>query len=931
MAVNEAPDPLQARDLEEFITALGELRQWVGSPSYRTLAKRVGPLMRPPQLVAHTTVSNVFQPQRRRLDIDLVTTIVRALGVDEPDVARWRQACVRVHVAAKADNPVVTLRQLPADLATFTGREAELKRLLGIAADTGHGATTVAISAIDGMAGIGKTALAVHAGHVLADRFPDGQLFVDLHAHSVGTGPRDPNDVLGELLQALGLDPRAIPPELDERAKAFRNRLADSRALIVLDDAVNEQQVRPLIPAAPGCLVLVTSRNRLKALDEAHLLPLDVLDPADAIALLCRHVGAGRVAADDPAVARIAELCGYLPLALRVTAANLAHRPTWTAEHLEARLRAGLADLAAFDDGDRQVRAAFDLSYGNLTPDQQAMFRHLGLIPGPDGDVHAAAALLDTGLNQADTLLQNLTDRSLLMETAPGRYRLHDLLREYARALVVIHEPAEQRTAALDRLLHYYAYTAQTASTAIARSPRPAPDGPAPAHIPDLTDPEAARSWLRTEYPNLDDAWTHALTHHLDNHTIALAAGLAEILRSDGYGARALHVHQGAETAARHGHPDALAAAAAELGRVRFLAGDYPGAVDAQTRALEIFRETGNRLGEANALSDLGRVRALTGDFPSARDVQTRALGIFREIGNRLGEADALIEVARLRYIAAESPEAADFVTQALGIFREIGNRVGEANALTGLGLVRQETGDFRGTEDAHTRALEIYQQIGDRFGVANALNNLGRVRIATGDYSGAEDVQMRALEAFREIGNRSAEANVLYHLGRVRQEVGDCSGAEDVLTRALEIFRQIGNRPAEATALVELGRVRHLTGDYRGAETAHTQALEILQQIGDRTSEPYARNAHAATVAALGDRPRALALYQEALAVSRELDKSDDEAVALEGIADHHVAVGDPDQGIAFMNQALEIYRRLGLPPDVERVRTRLAALGEA
>ncbi|WP_267255017.1 NB-ARC domain-containing protein, partial [Catenulispora pinisilvae] len=460
MAVNEAPDPSQARNLAEFITVLGELRQWAGGPSYRVLAKRVGPLSRPPQVIAHTTVSSVFGAQRRRLDIDLVTTIVRALGVDEPEVARWRQACVRVHVKAKANSLTAVLRQLPANLAAFTGRDAELKQLLDIAATVGGEATTVVLSAIDGMAGIGKTALAVHAAHLLAENFPDGQLFVDLQAHTADTGPRDPNEALGRLLQALGLDPQAIPPELEERAKVFRNRLAGSRTLILLDDAASEQQVRPLLPAAPGCLVLVTSRNRLKALDDAHPLPLDVLDPAEALVLLRRHAGPGRIAADDLAVARIAELCGYLPLALRIIAANL-------------------ADLAVFNDGDRQVRAAFDLSYDNLTSGQQIMFRHLGLIPGPDSDSYAAAALLDTGLSEADTLLQDLTDRSLVTETAPGRYRLHDLLREYSHALAVTHESAKQRKTALDRLLHYYAHTAQTASGPIARWPRPAPDGPA--------------------------------------------------------------------------------------------------------------------------------------------------------------------------------------------------------------------------------------------------------------------------------------------------------------------------------------------------------------------------------------------------------------------------------------------------------------------
>ena len=926
MAASGAPDPSQARDLAEFIALLGELRLWAGGPSYRILAKRVGPLLRPPQLIAHTTVSSVFQRQRRRLDIDLVTAVVRALGVDEPEVARWRQVCVRMHVKAKVGGVAGALRQLPANLATLTGRDSDVEQLLDIAAAAGGKATTVVVSAIDGMAGIGKTALAVHVGHLLAEQFPDGQLFVDLHAHSAGTSPRDSGEALGQLLQALGLDPRAIPPEVEERAKAFRNRLAGSRTLIVLDDAASEQQVRPLLPATAGCLVLVTSRNRLKALDDAHLLPLDVLDPGDAILLLRRHAGPGRID-DDAAAARIAELCGNLPLALRITAANLAHRRTWTLDHLEARLRAGLADLAAFDDGDRQVRAAFDLSYQNLTAAQQAMFRLLGLIPGPDCDVHAAAALLDTGLNEADTLLQDLTDRSLLAETAPGRYRLHDLLREYARTLAVAHESAKQRATALDRLLHYYAHTAQTASIAIARLPRAVPDGPAPAHAPDLTDPETARDWLRTEHPNLDDALAHA--RHLDHHTVALAAGMAEILLSEGPWTRALEVHQAAvEAAARLDRPAARATALNDLGRVRRLTGDSPGAADAFAQALEISQRIGDRLGEANALANLGQVRFRGWTTAGREDALTRALEIYRQIGDRLGEAVALTNLGRLQHMAGDFPGAADTLTRALEIFQHIGNRLGEANALNDLGRVGHQSADYPAAVDAHMRALEIFRQIGNRLGEANALNDLGCVHHQSGDYPAGVDAHSQALEISRQLGDRLGEAIALNDLGRVRCLAGDHPGATDAHTRAREIFRQLGDRDNEGWALTYLGQMHFLSGDFQAAADTHRQALEMLREVGNRFNEAWALNFYAATIAALGDRPQAFALYQQALAMNRELHKLDDEAISLEGIADHYLATGDPAQGLAYLNQALEIYRRLGMRADVERVQARLSEL---
>lgn len=889
MAASEAPDPSTVRNLEEFITVLGELRQWAGGPSYRVLARRVGSLLRPPQVIAHTTVSDVFQPQRRRLDIDLVTAVVRALGVDEAEVARWRQTCVRVHVKAKADGTVGAFRQLPADLATFTGRDAELKQLLDIADAAHQGAKTVVISAINGMAGIGKTALAVQAGHLLAEQFPDGQLFVDLHAHSGGAGPRDPNEALGALLQALGLDARAIPSDLEERAKAFRSRLAGSRTLILLDDAANEQQIRPLFPADPGCLVLVTSRNRLKALDDAHPLPLDVLDPVEAIELLRRHVGPDRIAAADPALARIAELCGHLPLALRITAANLAHRPTWTTEYLETRLRSGLADLAAFDDGDRQVRAAFDLSHNNLTPDQQAAFRQFGLIPGPDGDVYAAAALLDTGVNQADALLQDLTDRSLLTETAPGRYRLHDLLREYARALATAHDSTEQRDTALDRLLHYYAHTAQMASVRIARWPRPALDSLAPPQAPDLTDPETARGWLRTEYPNLDAAYTHAHTHRLDRHATALAVGMAEILYSDGPWTRAMHVAEDTETVARRSEPAAHATILYDLGRLRCLTSDYPGATDAQTRALAIFRQLGHRSGEAASLNDLGRVRYLSADYPGAAEAQTQALEIFRQLGDRSGEAAALSDLSAVRYL----------------------------------------TGDLTGGTDAGTRALEIYRQIGHRSGEATALTGLGWARYTNGDYPAAAEDLTQALEKYRQIRYRLGEINALNVLGQVHHATGDHSRAVDVLTQALDFSRQLGFRAGAAYALNVLGQVRYATGDYEGAADNQAQAVEICRDIGDRGGEAYALNFYAAAVFALGDHARALALYQQALAVNRELHKPDAEAMSLEGIAGHYLATGDTAQGIADLKQALEIYERLEMRADIERVRARLSELG--
>ena len=785
------------------------------------------------------------------------------------------------------------LNQLPLDTRAFTGRGHELAQLLELAGPPGPDGVpgTVVISAIDGMGGVGKTALALHAAHMLTERFPDGQLFVDLQGVHERT-PRDPGDVLVEFLQAFGMPPGSIPAETGARAAAFRDRLAGTRTLLVLDNASSEEQIRSLLPGTGGCLVLITSRLRLKGLDDAYPLNLDVLPIADAIALFCSIATPGRAAADAPLLEEIVALCGRLPLALRIAGAILRGRRSWSLRHLADRLRANRADradradLTAFFDGDRDLTTVFDLSYRSLDNDRQIMFRYLSLIPGPDADAYAAAALLDTDPDTADDVLQDLVDHNLLIEIAPGRYRLHDLLRLHASTLASTADPAAERETAVDRLLSYYSHCAQTASVTIARVPRPAPDGPAPGHAPALGDPDLARAWLRAELPNLEAAWNHAHTSHLDHHTTALAAGLAETLRTDGPWPRALQIHQAAETAARPGLPATHADALSDLGRVRRIAGSYSAAAEALEPALRIYRQLGKRFGEAVVLLELGEVRYLIGDHLGAADVQEPALEIFRQIGDRRGEAAAL----------------------------------------NGLGRVRFMTGDYPGAADAQERALQIYRQLGIRYGEAAAQTNLGEVRSAIGDYPAAADALERALEIFRQLGNPHGEAINLTELGELRSRTGDYPAAADALERALEIFRKIGSRLGEAAALHNLGRVRHRTGDLSGAVDVHERSLEIYRQIGSRGNEGWALNSYAATIAALGDRDRALSLYQQALVINRERNMVDDEAISLEGIGEHYLHVGAAAQAIENLRAALEIYQRLGKRTDVRRAQDRLA-----
>jgi len=778
---------------------------------------------------------------------------------------------------------VAAPRQLPAAPGHFTGRHTELELLVGLPDHSRPAAAggTVVISAIDGMAGIGKTALAVHAAQRLSEHFPGGQLFIDLDGYTKGRPPREPGHALEAFLRALGVTAQQIPDDTEQRAALYRQRLVDTRTLVVLDNALDEAQVRPLLPSDPGCLVLVTSRRRLKGLDDARSLSVDLLPHADAVVLLRAVAGSDRFAADDPLLGEIAQLCGYLPLALRIAGALLRHRPAWSLRHLADLLHERRRGLKALSDGERDLSGAFDLSYAALDGRQRCLIRRLGLVPGPDADAYAAAALLDTDPDAATVLLEDLVDHNLLIEYVPSRYRLHDLIRAYARTLAG-QDGEDENDAALGRVLDYYAHTAHSASALFAGLPRPGPDCPAPVHAPAISGSDAARAWLRTERDNLEAAIVHAHAVAMPERAVALTTGLAEILYADGTITRALELHQAAvDTAEGHRIPRAHATALTDLGFVRFLTGDLPGAEEALTRAWENYREIGDRLGEANALATLGVVRLSTGDVSGAEEALTRAREIYRETGQRNGEANAQVQ----------------------------------------LGSVRLLSGELSAAEEVLTRAREIYRETGQRNGEANALAEWGHVRQLAGDLSGAAEALSQALKIQRETGYRQGEADALLDLGVVLRLSGDLSGAAQAQAQAQEISRAIGSRASEATALAESGIIRLLVGDVSGAAEALAQALEVFRASGCRSNEAWALNHYAATVAASGQRPRALALYQQALAVNRELNKPADEAASLEGIAAHHLATGDPIQSAAHLHQALGIYERLGMTLDVERV----------
>jgi tetratricopeptide (TPR) repeat protein/transcriptional regulator with XRE-family HTH domain len=804
---------------------------------------------------------------------ETVRLLADALRLTGPSRAGFEVAA-RSH---PAPGGAAATRALPRDIASFTGRQRELAELMAAvtaAADTGG---VVGIHAIGGMAGIGKTAFAVHAAHRLAGRFPAGQIFLPLHGHTPGQVPVDPGDALASLLLTAGVPAGQIPPGVEARMALWRDRLAGQQLLLILDDAVGSEQVLPLLPGTGESLVLVTSRRHLSALDDATAISLDTLPAGEAAGLLVRLAGRPGLAGGDPGVAEITRLCGYLPLAIGMVARQLRHHPAWSAAGRAAELAAAAGRLELMATENLSVAAAFDLSYAGLGPDLQRLFRRLGLHPGPEVDGYAAAALDGTGLAAARRGLEALYDQYLLTEVTQGRYRMHDLIREHARTLADRLDPDRDRKQATVRLLDYYQHAATRAGALITRQARPGPapaDGAIPAVVPSLADSEQALAWARAERASLLACLDQAASTGQQARVIALTAGLVGLLRRDGPWTEAITRHEAAVQAARHlGDRLGQANALSDLGDVQRRTGDYPAAVQAHEQALDIYRDLGDRLGQANALLDLGDVRRMTGDHPAAVQAAEQALRIYRDLGNPTGQANALLQLGDVLRRTADYPAAAQAGEQALDIYRDLGNRLGQANALLYLGIVRRRTGEYPAAAQAGEQALDIFRNLGDRLGQANALLYLGAVRRMTGDYPAAAQAQEQALDIYRDLGNRLGQANALLHLGMVRRMTGDYPAAAQAGEQALAIYRDLGDRGGEAAALNESGTLRRVSGDLAGAEEYHRQALDLAGAI----------------------------------------DSSWDEANALAGLGRWALAVGHATQAEALLRQAVEIFQRIG------------------
>ncbi|GAA4473415.1 tetratricopeptide repeat protein [Phytohabitans houttuyneae] len=737
--------------------------------------------------------------------------LVEQLGVDPgPDLQRLHQAILRgepdppaasaagtASVDRPSGRPVAA--QLPLDVAGFTGRREQLDWLTALLDRDGVHPTAVVICVVSGTAGVGKTALAVHWGHQVRGRFPDGQLYMNLRGYDPDQ-PMGAADVLARLLAALGVPGHDIPLDVDERAARYRTEVAGRRLLIVLDNASTVEQVRPLLPGSPSSVVVVSSRDSLAGLVAVHgarRLDLDLLPQPDAIMLLRQLIGP-RVDAEPDAAAALADQCARLPLALRVAAELAAARPAATLAELVHELSDRQQRLDLLDGGGdprAAVRSVFSWSVRHLPRAAARTFRLHGLHPGPDLDVYAAAALTDSSLDDAGRTLSRLVRAHLVHPTGVGRFAMHDLLRAYAIDLTTTEDAADERRAAMGRLFDYYLATAAAAMNTLhpadaCHRPHIAPPA---TPIPDLTDPDPARSWLDTERPCLVAMAGHTATHGWPDHTVRLSGILFRYLEG-GYHTDALTIHDHAcRTARKAGDQPGEALAQFGLGCAHTRHGRYGPATDHHERALALFRWAGDPVGEARVLNRLGSIHRLLGRYPAAAVHHQRALALSVQAGDLTGEARALCHLGCVQQLLGRYEPAADHLQRALNLCRQAGNHFGEAWVLDDLGTVQTRRGRPHHAVEHHRRALTLFCQFADQDGQASAHNGLGEAANTSNQPAAAIAHHTNALTTATGTGARDQQARAHTGLAHAHRTLANHHHANHHYRQAISIYTQLG------------------------------------------------------------------------------------------------------------------------------------------
>ncbi|TDC43982.1 helix-turn-helix domain-containing protein [Micromonospora sp. KC213] len=792
--IREATEVRTVRDLAGLLRQLRRrhARQQGGTPlTYRQLAVKTGWSR---GVIGEYFAGNIL-PSTERFDI--LTGLLGATGAEQGALATARD---RVEEGRRQTNPAdghgraevapaqasgvaagavrasdAVPHQLPPALGSFVGRAAQLAQLdaecggdIGLltAGADGSGKPAATSVVLSGTAGVGKTTLAVYWAHQVAERYPDGQLYVNLRGFDPTGSMMTPAEAVRGFLEALGVPPERIPTYLPAQVGLYRSLLAGRRMLVVLDNARDVDQVRPLLPGSPGCLALVTSRNRLAGLvatEGARPITVDLLTVGEARQLLARRLGADRLTVEPWAVDEMIERCARLPLALAVVAARGMAHPAFPLTALAAELRETQRLFDAFDSGDAgtDVQAVFSWSYQSLTPPAARLFRLLGCHPGPDVGIAAAASLAGLPRGQVHRLLAELANAHLVTEHAPGRFGAHDLLRGYAAELAENTDPPETHRAAVQRGLDHYLHTAHTAALLLQPGWDPVRldavhHGVAPEAI---TDHDHALAWFTTEYRVLLAAVAHAERTGFEGHAWRLAHTLVDFLQ-------------------RRGH--------------------WCDLVASQGAALVAAQRTNDPSGQANAHRDLARVLARVGEPKAAEDHYRAALKLFGELDDLTGEARTHRAFGAMLDRLGRHTEVLYHVQRAADLYRAAGHLSGEASAQNGIGWAHAQLGQYGPALERCRRALILLRRTDDRHGEANTWDSLGFIHDRLGRHRRAIRCYHRALNLFIQIGERYDEAETLTRLGDSRYSLGDRAGAVRTWQRALRILDNLGHPDAE-------------------------------------------------------------------------------------------------------------------------------------
>jgi DNA-binding SARP family transcriptional activator/tetratricopeptide (TPR) repeat protein len=830
--------------------------------------------------------------------------------------------------AEEAERPVP--RQLPADIADFTGREEDLLRLDALLpGDGGSPPTAVVLTAITGTGGVGKTALAVHWAHGVAYRFPDGQLYANLRGYS-SESPLEPLTVLTLFLRALGVEAAQVPTDTDEAAALYRSLLADRKVLVLLDNAAHTSQVRPLLPGSAGCLVLVTSRSRLSGLvarESAQPFEIDRLPIRDSVELLANVLGPELVRHEPEAAAKLAELCAGLPLALRLAAANLLWDEQQSlADHVvELSSQDRLDRLRVDDDSSSDaVRAIFDLSYVKLGPDERRSFRQLSLVPGADFSTAAVAALAGVTTSSARRVLDRLVDGHLIERRATGWYAFHDLMRLYAAERTAAEDTEAERSAATDRLVDWYTGNAYAAVALLIPDALRLPQSREISfQAEDFDDHTSALAWLDAERANLLAA-VRALADRPGPKVWLLADGLRPYLHLARFLPEWREVAElSLRAAERQGDAHGQAAGQFSLAQAKYHAGDYAGAQLDSERALELARQAGWAEAELKSLNLLAIGHLQQGRVDRSVEWLERALVLARELGT--SEAMFLGNLAIAYTRTGQLERAIDYHRQNLELAQRLARSSGSPRDFDvgighmDLGEVYRLRGDLALAREHLTQALEIHRELGSEFGIFATSYSLAVTDLDAGNFSQAKEHAETSLRITEETAEHQMEIDLHLLYGDLAERTGDFANAYRDYTRAAQLAEQAGNH--YETVIGQIGTASaHLgLGRLDQASSVACTAVAAAQTAGYRLLEGQAKVVLARAHLEAGDAGRARDVAGEALALQAETGHRLGEAHALRLLGDLAERAGDADNAWQYRERAFTIFTSVGAPEAAE------------